>query len=322
MLKPIEWKDNNLVLIDQRKLPNRLDYFRCTTLDELCYAISNMVVRGAPALGVVAAFGVYLGLREGYDSEAIFERLLNTRPTANSIKYVISTMSDVNNPEQAIIYALELLNKDIERNRKIGFYGKDIIKNHYNVITHCNAGALATSGYGTALGVLKAAHDDGINFFVYVDETRPFFQGSRLTAYELLYEKIDFTIICDSAAAFIMKIKNINLVIVGADRIAANGDVVNKIGTYGLAIAAKEHKVPFYVAAPTYTFDFSIDNGYDVLIEYRNDDEIKKVEDLLIAPIEAKALNPSFDVTPAKFISGYITEEGIYSTSGIYKMRR
>lgn len=322
MLKPIEWKDNNLVLIDQRKLPNRLDYFRCTTLDELCYAISNMVVRGAPALGVVAAFGVYLGLRQGHPFEVISDQILKTRPTANSIKYVISTMRDINNAKKAIAYALELLNVDIERNKKIGLFGKNLIKNNYKIITHCNAGALATAGYGTALGVLKAAHDDGKNFFVYVDETRPFFQGSRLTAYELLYEKIDFTIICDSATAFIMKSKNINLVIVGADRIAANGDVINKIGTYGLAIAAKEHKVPLYVAAPVYTFDFSIDNGYDVPIEYRDANEIKNIGDLLIAPIEAKALNPSFDVTPSKFISGYITEEGIYSPSDIYKMRR
>lgn len=322
MLKPIEWKENNLVLIDQRKLPNDFIYFKCSSLDEVCYAIKNMVVRGAPALGVVTAFGVYFGLIEGYDHKIIFEKLLQTRPTANSIKYVISTMTDVNNPENAITYALELLNIDIERNRKIGFFGKEIIKNRYNVITHCNAGALATAGYGTALGVLKAAHDDGINFFVYVDETRPFFQGSRLTAYELLYEKIDFTIICDSAASFIMKSMHVDVAIVGADRITGNGDVINKIGTYGLAIAAKEHSVPFYVAAPTYTFDFSIDNGYDVPIEYRDASEIKNLEDLLIAPIEAKALNPSFDVTPAKFISGYITEEGIYSINDIYKMRR
>jgi S-methyl-5-thioribose-1-phosphate isomerase len=322
LLKPIEWKDNKLLLIDQLKLPNKLEYFECSTLDEACYAIRNMVVRGAPALGVVAAFGVYLGLKDGYNTEIIFERLLQTRPTANSIQYIISNMKNIRNLQDAIYYALELLNIDIERNKKIGFFGKRLIKNNYKVITHCNAGALATAGYGTALGVLKAAHDDGINFFVYVDETRPFFQGSRLTAYELLYEKIDFTIICDSAASFIMKSKNVDIAIVGADRIAGNGDVINKIGTYGLAIAAKEHSVPFYVAAPTYTFDFSIGNGYDVPIEYRNDDEIKKVGDLLIAPIEARALNPSFDVTPAKFISGYITEEGIYSINNIYKMRR
>ncbi|MDY6822036.1 MAG: S-methyl-5-thioribose-1-phosphate isomerase [Deferribacterota bacterium] len=317
MLKPVEWRDNKLFLIDQRKLPNEHKYFECKSLNDVCFAITNMVVRGAPAIGVVTAFGVFFGLKEGKDFGIISDKLLKTRPTANSIKYVLSMMSKIRSAERALTFSLELLLADIERNKKIGFYGKNLIKNNYRIITHCNAGSLATAGYGTALGVLKAAKDDGTLFYVYVDETRPFFQGSRLTAYELLYEKIDFTIICDSAASFIMKTKKIDLAIVGADRIASNGDVINKIGTYSLAIAAREHKVPFYVAAPTYTFDFTIDNGFDVPIEYRDPAEIKNIGEYHIAPVKADALNPSFDVTPSKFVSGYITEKGIYSINEI-----
>ncbi len=320
MLKPIEWKDDKLFLIDQRKLPNNLEYFECKSLDDVCFAIKNMVVRGAPAIGIVAAFGVTFGLKEGQDFELISDRLLKTRPTANSIQYVISMMSETPNIEEALVFSLDLLRADIERNKKIGFNGKSLIKNNHHIITHCNAGSLATAGYGTALGVLKAAKDEGIAFFTYVDETRPLFQGSRLTAYELLYEKIDFTIICDNAASFIMKIKKIDLVIVGADRIVSNGDVINKIGTYGLAIAAREHGVPFYVAAPVYAFDFSINNGYEVPIEYRDPAEIKNIAGFDIAPYNASALNPSFDVTPSRFISGYITEKGIYSAHDIKKL--
>jgi S-methyl-5-thioribose-1-phosphate isomerase len=320
LLKPIEWKDNKLFLIDQRKLPNELEYFECKSLDDVCFSIKNMVVRGAPAIGIVAAFGVVFGLKEGQSFELISDQLLNTRPTANSIKYVVSMMSEIADVEKALTFSLDLLASDIERNKKIGFNGKSLIKNNYKIITHCNAGSLATAGYGTALGVLKAAKDEGITFFAYVDETRPLFQGSRLTAYELLYEKIDFTIICDNAASFIMKIKKIDLVIVGADRIASNGDVINKIGTYGLAIAAREHGIPFYVAAPFYTFDFSINDGYDVPIEYRDPAEIKNIAGFDIAPYNANALNPSFDVTPARFISGYITEKGIYSVNDIKKL--
>lgn len=322
MLKPIEWKENKLLLIDQRKLPHKLEYFICASIDDLCYAIKNMVVRGAPAIGVVTAFGVVLGLKENLSFNIISNKLLNTRPTANSIKYVLSNMtSAVNNIKEAEKFAKDLLNSDIDRNKRIGFNGKKLIKNNSKVLTHCNAGALATAGYGTALGVLKAAHDDGINFFVYVDETRPFFQGSRLTAYELLYENIDFTIICDSAAAFVIKNDGIELVIVGADRITGNGDVVNKIGTYGLAIIAKEHKVPFYIAAPIYTFDFSMSDGFEVPIEYRDSMEVKKINDIAISPVNAKALNPAFDITPANFITGYITEDGIYDVKDIDKLR-
>ena len=317
MLKPIEWKDNKLFLIDQRKLPNKLEYFECRSLDEVCCAITNMIVRGAPAIGVVAAFGVFFGLKEEQDFSLISDKLLKTRPTANSIKYVVSVMSEIESAEKALTFSLDLLFSDIERNKKIGFNGKGLIKNNYHIITHCNAGSLATAGYGTALGVLKAAKDEGTTFYVYVDETRPFFQGSRLTAYELLHEKIDFTIICDSAASFVMKMRKIDLAIVGADRIASNGDVINKIGTYGLAIAAKEHGVPFYVAAPMYAFDFTINNGYEVPIEYRDPAEIKNIGDYHIAPVQADALNPSFDVTPAKFVSGYITEKGLYSVHDI-----
>lgn len=320
MLEPIVWNRNTLLMIDQRKLPHKREYYACKTLEDVCYAIKNMVVRGAPAIGVAAAFGFVLGIRENLEADHISRKLISTRPTAVNLSWAVCRMKEFYrlglDVEQK---ALEIYNNDIAINKKIGENGSKVILDNFNILTHCNAGALATAGYGTAVGVIRAAFERGKNIHVYVDETRPFLQGARLTAFELNELGIKNTLICDNMAGYLMKSKKIDLIVVGADRIARNGDVANKIGTYSLAVLAKYHKVPFYVAAPFSTFDPDTECGNDIAIEERSDTEIKEIGGVKIACENQKCYNPAFDVTPSELVTGIITEKGIFKASKLYK---
>lgn len=329
MVKTIEWTDEGIKMIDQRKLPHKEEYFFAKNHYDVAKAIKEMIIRGAPAIGVAAAMGIALSLKnlnsDLKDKEKIksyFEEackiLQQTRPTAVNLSWAIGEMKksfykniekDLEEIKELIFNeAMRIYKKDIEINERIGKNGSVLIKEGYGILTHCNAGALATAGYGTALGILRYAHKEGKNFTVYVDETRPYLQGARLTAWELLQENIKAYLITDNMAGFLMKLGKINCIIVGADRIASNGDTANKIGTYSLAILAKYHKIPFYVAAPLSTIDMNIKSGSQIPIEWRNQEEVKKLNDILIAPQQIEALHPAFDITPAKFISAIITE--------------
>ncbi|MGA1862457.1 S-methyl-5-thioribose-1-phosphate isomerase [Deferribacter thermophilus] len=317
MVEPIVWGNGVLKLLDQRILPHEKRYVECNTAEDVANAIKDMVVRGAPAIGVTAAFGVVLGLKEGKNIDEIYNLLLNTRPTAVNLKWALDKMKatyeyaegDIDFVEKS---AVKLFKRDIEYNRMIGKSGLQVIKDGDNILTHCNAGALATAGYGTALGVFRAAKEAGLNIHVYVDETRPYLQGARLTAFELMEEGIPCTLICDNMPGFLMKQKKIDKIIVGADRIAKNGDTANKIGTYQLAVLAYFHDIPLYIATPISTFDFSIECGDDIVIEHRNPDEVRKIGDKLIAPENVNVYNPAFDVTPSNLICGFITEFGVF----------
>ncbi|KAA0258881.1 S-methyl-5-thioribose-1-phosphate isomerase [Deferribacter autotrophicus] len=319
MLEPIIWEKDNLKLLDQRVLPHKKEYMVCKTVNDVAFAIKEMVVRGAPAIGVSAAFGVVLGLKEGKSINEIYELLKNTRPTAVNLIWALDKMKgayeycdgDINYIEKV---AIKLFERDIEYNRMIGKNGVTVLNDGDNILTHCNAGALATAGYGTALGVFKAAKEAGLNIHVYVDETRPYLQGARLTAFELMEEDIPCTLICDNMPGFLMSQKKIDKIIVGADRIAKNGDTANKIGTYQLAVLAYYHDIPFYIAAPLSTFDFTIEDGSQIKIEMRNGDEIRKIKDIFISPKNVPVYNPAFDVTPSHLITGYITEFGVFSS--------
>lgn len=324
------WQDGQLYLLDQNGLPDRIEYLTCRTYLEVAKAIRDMTVRGAPAIGVAAAFGVVLGAKEAMATgrslaEAVPEivaALAATRPTAVNLFWALERMQErwkevkdlrpaealaALEQEAQAIYAAEE-----EANRRLAELGKDLIPAGARVLTHCNAGALATVGYGTALGVIRAAHEAGKIAMVYADETRPRLQGARLTAWELTTLGIPVTVICDNMAAFLMSQDKVDLVIVGADRIAANGDVANKIGTYGLAIAAHHHGVPFYVAAPTSTIDLKVASGRDIPIEERAEAEVRLWGDKAVVPAEARVLNPAFDITPAHLVSAIITEKGIF----------
>ncbi len=327
-IKPIEFKDNLLILIDQRKLPKKEEYFICKNYKDAIYAIKEMVVRGAPAIGVTAAYGIGLyvinenskeNLLKNFDT--ICKEIADTRPTAVNLFWAIEKMrkkfeelKDKSLSEikvEMLNEANKLFNEDIEINKKIGENGAKLIKDNSNILTHCNAGALATAGYGTALGVIRSAFYSGKNIHVYVDETRPFLQGSRLTAWELMKENIPCTLICDNMAGFLMKLRKIDSIIVGADRIASNGDTANKIGTYTLAVLAKKHNIPFYVAAPYSTFDFNIKTGKEIPIEERPGIEITEMFTKDSAPEGVKTFNPAFDVTDAELITAIITEREI-----------
>jgi methylthioribose-1-phosphate isomerase len=330
MFKTIEWKNNSVVMIDQRLLPTQEVYRKYTDFLDVAEAIRKMVVRGAPAIGVAAAMGIALGVldirskeRKGFIKE--FEKICKvigaTRPTAVNLFWAIERMKSVvkNNPklspeelkQRLVQEAKEIHRQDIEINKKMGRYGSRLIKNRATVLTHCNAGALATAGYGTALGVIRAAVEQGKKIKVFADETRPFLQGSRLTAWELMKDGIDTTLITDNMAGYIMKKGLIDVVVVGADRIAANGDVANKIGTYSVAVLAKEHKIPFYVAAPLSTIDLNIKNGDRIPIEERDIKEVTHIKEIPIASPCIKVRNPAFDVTPNKLVTAIITERGI-----------
>jgi len=328
--KTIEWKNDGVRILDQRRLPGQVRYLDCKDALSVAKAIKTMAIRGAPAIGVAAAMGIALAgkkirthRQESFrrEMEKVCTRMGQTRPTAVNLFWAINRMRRI--LEQVNRYGVEetrrrlvkealLIHKeDIEVNKKIGEYGKRLIRNGARILTHCNAGALATAGYGTALGVLYAAWAEGKRFHVYADETRPMLQGARLTAWELTQANIPVTVLSDNMSGWLMKHGRIDLVIVGADRIAKNGDVANKIGTYSLATLANHHHIPFYVAAPVSTIDFQLVSGERIPIEERNVREVTHITGKRITPKGIKVFNPAFDVTPHSLITGIITEKGI-----------
>ncbi len=328
--KTIDWKGDRVRILDQRRLPQEVRYLDCRDSSSVAEAIRTMAIRGAPAIGVAAAMGIALGAKKNRSShprafteaiEKVCKEMRETRPTAVNLFWAVDRMERVlervesdgveETKKRLVREALQILESDIEVNRKIGKHGKKLIKAGDGVLTHCNAGALATGGFGTALGVIYAARDEGKQFQVFVDETRPMLQGCRLTAWELVQEKIPATLITDNMAGVLMRKGLVNLVVVGADRIAGNGDTANKIGTYGLAVLSKSHRIPFYVAAPTSTLDLSLVSGEEIPIEERNIAEVTHFRGYPIAPKGVKAFNPAFDVTPHSLIHGIITEKGI-----------
>lgn len=330
VIKTIEISPEGVRLLDQRKLPITEEYVDCRTYQEVATAIQSMIVRGAPAIGVTAAAGIALGMQQVQPGSNIalaeaFERIgatmARTRPTAVNLFWAIDRMrvcfhTHSKNPLSQLQQALwaeahRLLQEDIEINRRIGMHGLSCVPADSTVLTHCNAGALATAGYGTALGVIRAAHFAGKRVHVLADETRPFLQGARLTTWELQRDNIPVTLITDNMAGYFMHEGKVDLVIVGADRIAANGDVANKIGTYSLAVLAREHNIPFYVAAPLSTIDRSIDTGAQIPIEHRPGDEVRVIGTQRIAAAHIEVANPAFDVTPARYIHGIITEVAV-----------
>lgn len=328
MRPTVYWDRDKVVMIDQRKLPQEEVYVECRNYQEVAEAIEKMVIRGAPAIGVTAAFGLALGMwrvekKERLDQEfdQIYQRLRRTRPTARNLFWALERMKaafDRNRhiglaqlKKRLVKEALAIEMEDVEANRKIGFWGEQLIKDGDSILTHCNAGALATAGYGTALGMIRAAVEAGKKVKVYADETRPFLQGARLTCWELEKEHIPVVLITDSTAGYLMQKNMVSLVITGADRIARNGDAANKIGTYTVAVLAKEHGIPFYMAAPFSTVDLATRDGSQIPIEERDPQEIREVAGKCLAPPQVKALNPAFDITPAKYISAIVTEKGI-----------
>jgi methylthioribose-1-phosphate isomerase len=330
MLPTIKWEDSTVVMLDQRKLPSKVEWYRCRTYQDVIAAIRKMVIRGAPAIGIAAAMGLSLGASaiKASDIKVFqerFERLshemLQARPTAVNLRWAVERMrSIVEGSKDIKVEAIKkllrdescrILEEDIAVNRSIGLYGADLIPDGATILTHCNAGSLATGGYGTALGVIRAAWESGKRIRVFVDETRPWLQGLRLTAFELIEEGIPVTVIVDSAAGSFMRRGLIGLVITGADRIAANGDTANKIGTYSLAVLAKENKIPFYVAAPLSTIDLKTGNGEMIPVEERDGGEICEFYGRSLGPKDVVACNPAFDITPARYITGIITEMGV-----------
>jgi len=330
-METVSWKDGAVVLIDQRKLPAEEVYLSCKSSADVALAIRNMTVRGAPAIGVAAAYGLALGMREAAAGEASirarFDELARlfreTRPTAVNLFWAIERMrkrldSVLESGERAVDPAGRLLAEaeaikaeDLAACLAIGESGASLLPDEGVVLTHCNAGGLATAGYGTALGVIRSAVARGKRLHVYADETRPFFQGARLTAWELAKDGIPVTIITDNSAGHFLSRGEIGCVVVGADRIAANGDTANKIGTYSLAVLAKENGVPFFVAAPTTTIDPTIANGRAIPIEERSSDEVTSIAGVRMAPDGVSARHPAFDVTPARFITSIVTERGV-----------
>ncbi|MFQ6108917.1 MAG: S-methyl-5-thioribose-1-phosphate isomerase [Candidatus Aminicenantales bacterium] len=328
MRPTIYWDENRVVMIDQRKLPAEESYVACRDENEVADAIEKMVIRGAPAIGVAAAFGVALGMmkvEEGAKREQEFDRICRrlkvTRPTARNLFWALERMRaafegsralELPELKKRLIEEAQAIEKeDIAVNRRIGSWGARLVKDGDSILTHCNAGALATAGYGTALGVVRSAFADGKKIRVFVGETRPFLQGARLTCWELEREKIPVVLITDNMAGYLMQKKMISLVITGADRIAQNGDAANKIGTYILAVLAREHEVPFYIAAPLSTVDFQIECGDRIPIEERDPQEVREFAEKCLAPERIDVMNPAFDITPARYISAIITERGI-----------
>jgi methylthioribose-1-phosphate isomerase len=324
-MKTLNWNGKSLELLDQRLLPGEIIYLECRTSESVANAIRNLAVRGAPAIGVSAAYGIVLAAVEADGSQALFRvkaaNLRCARPTAVNLMWAVDRMvktmyDNANMPLPEKIHLLEkearrIETEDAESCRRIGSYGNTLIADGDGILTHCNAGALATAGYGTALGVIRAAHEAGRGIHVYADETRPFLQGARLTATELHEDGIPVTLLCDNMAAWLMKSGKVQKVVVGADRIAANGDTANKIGTYQVALSARAHGIPFYVAAPCSTIDFNLKDGSDIPIEQRSEDEVFHAMGVRIAPEGISAYNPAFDVTPADLIDAIITERGI-----------
>ncbi|MEO2153619.1 MAG: S-methyl-5-thioribose-1-phosphate isomerase [Aquificota bacterium] len=312
-VKAFRWEKGKLKILNQLKLPHTEEWIIATDYLQVAEAIKKMIVRGAPAIGCVAAYGFVLGVKYNKENpQKVYETLKNTRPTAVNLFWALErikkALSQGRDIEQE---AIQIEEEDLKTNLRIGEYGKSLLKENSKVLTHCNTGALATAGWGTALGVIRSAHYSGKNIFVWVDETRPYLQGARLTAWELVKEGIPHKIITDNTAGFLMKKGLVDAVIVGADRITLRGDTANKIGTYSLAVLAKEHKIPFYVAAPLSTFDPNLIYGDEIPIEERSPDEVKNCFGCSIAPDESDALHLGFDVTPAFLIDAIITEKGI-----------
>jgi methylthioribose-1-phosphate isomerase len=330
MINPVRWEDGRLVLLDQTRLPAEEVERACASWAEVADAIRRLVVRGAPAIGVAAAFGVVLAARESAgrdvsmlrsDLEDAIKGLAATRPTAvnlfwalDRMRRVIDAGRDLPAPalaERLLAEARTIQAEDLAANHAMGAHGLALVPEGARVLTHCNAGALATAGYGTAVGVIRAAHERGRLALVWVDETRPVMQGSRLTAWELAREGIPHRLISDVAAGFVMQRGEVDLVVTGADRIAANGDTANKIGTYSVAVLARHHRIPFYVAAPWSTIDPSIPDGGAIVIEERDAAEVRGVAGRQTAPAASPVFNPAFDVTPAELITAIITERGV-----------
>lgn len=332
MVPTVEWKDGAVRLLDQSRLPETTEFLDCRDYQAVADAIRTLKVRGAPAIGVTAAMGVALGAQAikvtDYPSFAqgvlkICDDLAATRPTAVNLFWAIERMRQklkslraqpVSTIKQALkIESQAILEEDVALCRAMGRHGAQLIKDGQTVLTHCNAGSLATAGYGTALGVIRAAHEQGKKIKVIADETRPVLQGSRLTAWELMQDHIPVTLITDNMAGSLMRQGKIHLCVVGADRIAANGDVANKIGTYSVAVLAKAHNIPFYVAAPYSTIDLKTKSGDDIPIEQRNPSEVTSIHGSHpVAPKDVAVYNPAFDVTPAELITGIITERGVF----------
>ena len=329
MVNTIEWTSDGVVMIDQTKLPSEETFLVCRDYLEVADAIRGMVIRGAPAIGCAAAMGVAIGVLKADDSdldssfEEICETLAATRPTAVNLFWAIDRMRGVYEGLRARGAALSeirkalvkeaclVLDEDIESNRVLGRHGADLLPASGTVMTHCNAGALATGGYGTALGVIRAAVESGNRLDVLANETRPFMQGSRLTVWELQQDSIPVTLLTDNMAGHLMQRGRVQAIVVGADRIAANGDVANKIGTYSLAVLAKENGIPFYVAAPTTTVDLQLGSGEEIPIEERSADEVTQIRGHQIAPMATQVCNPAFDVTPNRYVTAIITEKGV-----------
>ncbi len=311
------YEDNEVKLIDQRKIPERIEIFTAKNSDDIYNAIKSMVVRGAPAIGVTAAYGLAMANKNKENMEKAVKIISSSRPTAYDLFKAINYMKDNKFSETAAKrYAMEIT----ERSKKIGEYGNELINNGDKILTHCNAGALAVVDWGTALAPMRIAHAGGKKIFVFVDETRPRLQGAKLTAWELQQEGIDYSIIADNAAGYFMKKKDINIAIVGADRIASNGDFANKIGTYEKAVLAKINNIPFYVAAPGSTFDFSLKSGDEIPIEERDENEVLIVNGKNLGPKEGHARNPAFDVTPNEYVTAFITEYGIFKPGELKKL--
>jgi len=330
-VETITWKNGNVIFVDQTQLPHALKYITCKDLAGLWRAIKTLQVRGAPAIGIAGALGVVLGIKnskaktfEEFFNELrqVAKYLASSRPTAINLFWALARMECAakENSEKPVAQikkillaeALKILEEDKRACRRMARYGTELIQGGDAILTHCNAGGLATADYGTALGVLFEAKKDGKRIKVYVDETRPLLQGARLTTWELMHEGIDTTLICDNMAAHLMAKGKVDKVFVGADRIAANGDAANKIGTYNLAVLARYHDIPFYVVAPLSTFDFGLKTGRDIPIEERDGEEVRTALGKPIAPRKVKVYNPAFDVTPNGLITAIVTERGVF----------
>jgi methylthioribose-1-phosphate isomerase len=342
MLPTIDWQGDTIVMVDQRKLPGQEIYVRCRNAQEVARAIRTMVIRGAPAIGVAAAMGLALGMRRSMargtrqftvEFQKNCEMMAATRPTAVNLFWAIDRMkaafaqgAQAGESAEEITDRLErearaIHDEDVANCRLMGGVGADVVPDGGRVLTHCNAGALATAGYGSALGVIRAAVEQGKKVAVFADETRPFMQGARLTAWELIRDGISTTVITESMAGPLMRAGEIDVVVVGADRIAANGDTANKIGTYTVAVLAHEHKIPFYVAAPLSTIDLATADGEAIPIEERDQREVTHLGSSRLTPIGAKIRNPAFDVTPHRYIAGIITERGIFRAPYLESLR-
>jgi methylthioribose-1-phosphate isomerase len=321
MVETIQWTTDGVVMIDQTALPREERYVTCRNYREVAQAIKDMIIRGAPAIGVAAAMGVAIGVQEGADFETVCSTLAATRPTAVNLFWGIDRMKRLyaslsGSPREEVVAriveeAKRVRLEDIAICKAMGKNGAPLVPDGKTVLTHCNAGALATAGYGTALGVIRAAVESGKKIDVFADETRPFLQGARLTAWELQQDNIPTTLITDNMAGHFLRSGRIGCVVVGADRIAANGDVANKVGTYSVAVLARENNVPFYVAAPVSSLDLSLSSGDQIPIEQRAAAEVTHVFGVAVAPDRIAVQNPAFDVTPARYVSAIVTERGV-----------